>query len=126
MLKIVKKTLLIIVISLIIPTISCAAWSDIFSEGTSFLNKGKQAKADLTASEIKDASSSMYNILLGIGTVGATIVGGILGIQFMIASAEDKAKIKEAFIPYILGCVVIFGSFAIWKIVTNVLQNIAT
>ena len=42
----------------------------------------------------------------------------------MIASAEDKAEIKEALVPYILGCVLIFGAFAIWKIVITILNNL--
>ena len=51
-------------------------------------------------------------------------VGTIIGIQFMIASAEDKAKVKEALVPYIIGCVVIFGAFTIWSIVVNIGQDI--
>lgn len=53
------------------------------------------------------------------------IVGTIIGIQFMVASAEDKAKVKEALVPYIIGCAVIFGAFTIWSIVVNIGQDIA-
>ena len=42
----------------------------------------------------------------------------------MIASAEDKAKIKEAMIPYVLGCIVIFGAFGIWKLAITILNNL--
>ena len=52
------------------------------------------------------------------------IVGTIIGIQFMVASAEDKAKVKEALVPYIIGCAVIFGAFTIWSIVVNIGQDI--
>lgn len=51
------------------------------------------------------------------------IVGTVIGIQFMVASAEDKAKVKEALIPYIIGCAVIFGSFTIWSIAVRLLQS---
>lgn len=44
------------------------------------------------------------------------LVGTIIGIQFMVASAEDKAKVKEALVPYVIGCAVIFGAFSIWKV----------
>lgn len=53
------------------------------------------------------------------------IVGIIIGIQFLIASAEDKAKVKEALVPYIVGCIVIFGAFTIWSIAVNMGQSIA-
>lgn len=42
----------------------------------------------------------------------------------MVASAEDKAKVKEALIPYVIGCAVIFGAFTIWSIAVNLGQNI--
>ena len=53
------------------------------------------------------------------------LVGTIIGIQFMLASAEDKAKVKEALVPYIIGCVVIFGAFTIWSIAVKLGQDIA-
>lgn len=51
------------------------------------------------------------------------IVGIIIGIQFMVASAEDKAKVKEALVPYVIGCIVIFGAFTIWSTVVNIMQK---
>lgn len=53
------------------------------------------------------------------------IVGTIIGIQFMVASAEDKAKVKEALVPYIIGCIVIFGAFTIWSIAVNIGQDMS-
>lgn len=111
----------------ILPTVSHASTlGDIFSQAKNFLQKGQNGSTTIDQNEIKGASSDIFNVLVAIGTVLAVVIGGILGIQFMMASAEDKAKIKEAFIPYILGCVIIFGAFAIWSLVVNVLQPIAT
>ena len=67
----------------------------------------------------------MYNILLGIGVFLAVAVGMYLAIKFMLASAEDKAKVKESLVPYIAGCVVIFGAFTIWKLAIVLLSGIA-
>lgn len=53
-------------------------------------------------------------------------VGTIIGIQFMLASAEDKAKVKEALVPYVVGCFVIFGAFTIWSTVVNIGQDIVS
>ena len=66
----------------------------------------------------------IYNILLAIGTVIAVIIGAILGIQFMVGSMDDKAKVKESLIPFVIGCVIIFGAFGIWKIVATILQDV--
>ena len=65
----------------------------------------------------------MFKLLMAIGIVVMFIVGTVIGIQFMVASAEDKAKVKEALIPYIIGCAVIFGAFTIWSIAVRLLQS---
>lgn len=87
----------------------------VIDQADSFLNSGSD---NITADKdkIKAISSDIYNILLYIGIAASVIVGAILGIQFMMASAEDKAKVKEALIPYIIGCFVIFGAFGIWRV----------
>ena len=49
----------------------------------------------------------------------AVVVGMVLGIQFMAASADEKAKVKEALMPFVVGCIIVFGAFTIWKIAVN-------
>ena len=49
-----------------------------------------------------------------------------LGNLFINNMAEEHAKaaqVKENLIPYVIGCVIIFGAFGIWKIVLTVLQS---
>lgn len=72
---------------------------------------------------MKEGSDLLFNSLLTIGTVAAVIVGAVLGIQFMVGSVEQKAKIKDSLIPYVAGCIVIFGAFGIWKLVITILNN---
>lgn len=42
----------------------------------------------------------------------------------MVGSVEQKAKVKDSLLPYIIGCIVIFGAFGIWKIVLTILENV--
>lgn len=58
----------------------------------------------------------LYNLFLMAGIVIAVIIGAFLGIKFMTEGIEGKAKIKEALIPFCIGCIVIFGAFGIWRI----------
>ena len=60
--------------------------------------------------------NDLYSIVFPLGVAVTVIVGVVLGIKFMLASAEDKAKVKESMVPYVVGCIVIYGAFAIWKI----------
>lgn len=70
---------------------------------------------------MKSTIDLIYNILLALGLVAAVATGTILGVQFMMASADGKAAVKEKLIPYTVGCVVIFGAFGIWKLVMIVI-----
>lgn len=96
---------------------------EIIREALGFTDKGS-GDSVIETGNLKGASDTLYNILLGIGIALAVIVGMYLGIKFMLASAEDKAKVKESLIPYIAGCVVMFSTFTIWKLVVLVLKNI--
>lgn len=93
----------------------------LISDSEKFINKGEDGKVN--DKSIQDFSKTMYNILITIATVVSVLVGGILGIKIMIASAEEKAQVKELLVPYIIGCVVVFGAFGIWKLVVTILQN---
>lgn len=64
----------------------------------------------------------IYYYLYGLAI--AIIIGLVLGIQFMMGSVEQKAKVKDSLVPYVVGCIVIFGAFGIWKIVLTVLEGV--
>lgn len=112
---------------------SKSSWKDILKLGDDFTDgkiewktdeKGQQTDIKKIENSIKDDASGIFKVLLAIGTVLTVIVGAILGISYMAASAEDKAKIKEKMIPYILGCIVIYGAFTIWYVVVDILGKI--
>ena len=90
---------------------------EIINEAKDFMNIGKGQGGKIDQWNLKSASDTLFNILLIIGIFLSVAIGIYLGIKFMLSSAEDKAKVKESLIPYIAGCVVIFGAFIIWKLV---------
>ena len=71
---------------------------------------------------LQTVSDYIYHLLLAIGIVMAVAIGSVLGIRFMISSVEEQAKIKELLVPYVAGCIVVFGAFGIWKIAVNVFK----
>lgn len=91
-----------------------ATWKNIIGAGDNFISMGSQTDAPIE--DIRPISNSIYNTLLILGVTIAVIVGAVLGIKFITGSIEQKSKIKESLIPYFVGCFVIFGAFAIWKI----------
>lgn len=119
-LKIVALICIFFIIISIFPNRSSADW---VGDAKNFIESGG-GTATVNNDKLKNASNSIYNLLSSIGMIISVVVGIVLGITFMMASAEDKAKVKEALIPYIVGCVVVFGAFGIWKIVINTFSGI--
>lgn len=110
---------LILIINLIffnINKVQADGISEVITGGDNFVQAGKDQGVTIDKSKIQETSNAIYNILLILGMCIAVAISGILGIQFMIGSAEEKAKIKDSLIPFIIGCIVIFGAFGIWKI----------
>lgn len=104
-----------------------ATIDDVIGDAESFASAGAGSSAinPVDGVALQETSTTIYNIFLGLAIVVAVCVGAYLGIQFMMASAMDKAKYKEAMLPFILGCVVAFGAFGIWKIFTTMLNPLS-
>ena len=49
----------------------------------------------------------------------------VLGIQFVTGSLGEKADVKKNLIVYLVGCVIIFGAFGIWRLLLQLLQPLA-
>lgn len=128
--KIITILIISIIILSIIPNIAMATEThtagEIIEGGKDFIQVGIDNKGNekITSDSLKNLSNTIYNILLVVGIVVAIIVGLIMGIKFILGGIEEKAEIKTMVIPYIIGCIIVFGAFAIWQIVVNILQSI--
>ena len=101
-------------------TVYASELDSIISEADDFIGIGSNDK--INQSGLENFSDTVYNMLLLIGMVIAVIIGTIIGIRFMIASVEDKAKIKETLLVYVIGCIVLVAAFSIWKIVILIMS----
>ena len=120
-------TFLLLSFSMSYSRTNAATLSNIVSGADSFIQNG-QGDSKIDNEDIHNLSDSISKspncVLLIIGTIVAMIVGVVLGIQFITGSVEAKSKVKESLIPYVAGCVVIFGAFGIWKLVITILQGL--
>lgn len=60
--------------------------------------------------EIQSAGNSIISILQTVGVVLSVVVLMIIGIKYMMGSAEEKAEYKKTMIPYIVGAALIFAA----------------
>lgn len=127
--KLIFKILVIIFTVLSIFTIythsvQASSLSDAIGGADDFIQSGVDDDSPVISEDnLQGMSDMLYNTLLVIATIIAVIVGLVIAIQFMTGSVGERAKIKETLIPYIAGCIVIFGAFGIWKLVVNILSQ---
>ena len=68
--------------------------------------------------------NSILGILQIVGSIVAVAVIMVLGIKYMMGSAEEKAEYKKTFIPYIVGAVLLFAGVNIASAVVNMVSGI--
>ena len=122
--RVLVKVIFILILLTIIFSITTEVkgWSQIIKDGKDFIQTGEQSGEGQLKdpNKLQDLSGYLYNILLAAGVIVAVVVATILGIQFMIGGAEGQAKVKEMLVPFIVGCIIVFGGFGLWKIAVTV------
>ena len=100
------------------------ALGNILTMGEDWENLGKgHTNTTMDTDKIKSLSDQIYNMLLAVAVVTAIIVGAILGILFMTAGINRKVEVQRSLFPYLISCVVVFGSLGIWKLVVTILKS---
>lgn len=103
---------------------SSYSFADISDDATSFIEAGNNATpSGANRAAMNSAVSEIAGLLTGLGIIVAVVVAAILGIQFMIGSTDQQAKVKESIIPYVCGCAVVFGALTIWQLVIRLLNQ---
>lgn len=115
----------IILFNLFIPNAYAGPLQDIMNRAENFVNNGENGGNVINNDALKEGSNTLYNVLLVIGIAVAFIWGIVLGIQFVTGSLGEKADVKKNLIVYIIGCIIIFGAFGIWKLLLQLLQPLA-
>ena len=99
---------------------------DVIKDADSFIESGKDVGDEdgyIDETQLQNFSQTLYSILFGIGVAIAVIVGMIIGIKLMIAPIGERAEAKKLLIPYVVGCVIVFGAFGIWQLAVTIMQG---
>ena len=89
------------------------------------LTPNEMVGTDPQGTEIKDLGNKLIGILRTVGIVLSVVILVILGIKYMMGSAEEKADYKKTMIPYIVGAICIFLAPTIANMIYNFLQPAA-
>ena len=94
-----------------------ARLKDIDSMAKDFIDAGSTETDTISSAEEKmsDIVVPIAQILVGIGTVTVVVVATIMGIKYMVANPEEKAKLKTQLIGLVVATIVIFAAQFIWS-----------
>lgn len=76
--------------------------------------------------KITNIGNQIITILTIVGTVASVIVLIVLGLKYMMGSAEEKAEYKKTMMPYIIGAALVFAASALAGMLYSFLSNVST
>ena len=74
---------------------------------------------------VKSVGGKIVGIIQVVGTIVAVAMLIVLGIKYMMGSAEERAEYKKTLFPYFIGAVLIFGAANLTQVIYSWAINIA-
>ena len=69
--------------------------------------------------KVADTGNKIITVIRTVGMIVAVVILMVLGIKYMMGSAEEKASYKKTMMPYIVGAILIFGASALAQVIYN-------
>ena len=110
------------VILLIISLIIMLALSNITMDAKVSIDNIKDNDTNVEASGIKNIGSIILSGITGVGIVVSVVMVAILGVKYMLGSAEERAEYKKSMLPYLIGAILLFGASAIANMVVSLVK----
>ena len=101
--KIIAKMISIILIAMVLISISINSFA--LEPGEFTGNTGVTGTTEIT-----ELGQKLIGILQTVGIVLSVVILIVIGIKYMMGSAEEKAEYKKTMIPYIVGAALIFAA----------------
>ncbi len=118
-----KKSVKIISIVLIALTILMSISSIVLADNdqiTAAIDKISKGNSNANVDQVTNLGATIVTIMQTVGIVVAVVVLLVLGIKYMMGSAEEKAEYKKTMIPYLVGAILIFAATTIVNVVYNI------
>ena len=95
----------------------------VLSLSTCFAIDPSKFKDVSTPDDFNSASGAIIGALQVVATVVAIAMLLFVGIKFMMAAPGEKANLKGALIPYIVGAILIFAAIPLLSMIKNFSSN---
>jgi len=114
-----KKTMKIIS-AVLVAIMVLASATPIFATATAtYITPSAMTGTAPTSTQIQEFGNKVIGVLTTAGIVLSVIILLVLGIKYMMGSAEEKAEYKKTMMPYLIGALLIFSASTIANIVYN-------
>lgn len=121
--KIAKILSIVLIVLVTLITISNIALADTDLAGK-ITEIGQGNSTD--TGKVVSLGQTIVTVMQVIGVVVAIVILLVLGIKYMVGSAEEKAEYKKTMMPYVIGAFMIFGATTIVNVVYSVISGANT
>lgn len=95
-------------ISVVVPTFAAPV-----QDPSKWTGEGSTVNTD----KIGSLGQNIVSIISTVGSIVSVIVLIVLGLKYMMGSAEEKAEYKKTLLPYIIGAALVFAASTIASVV---------
>ena len=107
--KKVMKVLSVLLIVMAVVSFSTSVFADFTPS-----NVNEYVDTDnASTNQVKNFGGDIISIISIIGMIASVAILMILGVKYMMGSAEEKAEYKKTLLPYIIGAVLLFAASGI-------------
>ena len=98
--------------------------SEVFQVGEDFISEGSETDLNFIDDETVASVNDIGRFLTAVGLTILVCVTLIMGIKYMMATPNDKAKLKKRLIGLLIASFVIFFSYTIWSTIVNQMESV--
>ena len=77
--------------------------------------KGKITTTDTT--KVQTSGGKIVGLIRVVGTIASVGMLIVLGIKYLMGSAEERAEYKKTLFPYFIGAILIFGASNLTQVI---------
>jgi type IV secretory pathway VirB2 component (pilin) len=118
-----KSTKAIKVISIVMTVLVILMVGLSFSQTVFAITPGSISPTDpASTSEITDIAGRILGFLQVVAVALLVVMIAVLGIKYMMGSAEEKADYKKSFVPLVVGALLVFAAVTVANFIYSVMQ----
>jgi len=124
--KSIAKIMLFFIIVSLMFTMSTSVLVLAGTTGNGIMTPGEISETALestTTDKVNLMTGSLMRYLLVIGAMAMVVVMAVYGVQWLTASPQQKAVLKEKAWSYLIGAILIFGGASIMAIIANAVMG---